>query len=243
MATSHALELWEQGKFLHDILGYGQDEFESLIEKVLEIANKNLDHARSFVEVMVPDDKAPHVMEMIDLFEQDENVRGFMTNINPMELVRSILKLTNQSAVQEGRKIALGYRHPRDVNDFPVPIPVDVWNGSVEWKESTVYGGGLWFHSVRLVNAPDIQPTTKKPVGRPSREAVLLKAYRWGHENEMIDLSHSKTSIYEKVREIIKFQFPREYADGKGLGDTPMKKYLSNRIDQERLKCNAKEMT
>lgn len=237
MATSHALGLWEQGKCLHDILGYDQ-EFERLIEMVMDIAKEDLDDARSFVDSVVPNDKASRIMGFIDILERNSYARQLFANISPMDFSRSFLKKFNEEAVQEGSMIALGYLQPRDIHDFPKPIPIDVWNGSVNWKESTAYGSGLYFESVRLVDAPDIQPTIKKPVGRPSREAVLLKAFQWGINNDRIELSHSKTVIYDKVREIIKSQFPTEYEEGKGLGDTPMKKYLSKRIDKERHECN-----
>jgi len=239
MATSHALELWEQGKYLHDILGYGQEEFESILEIVMDIAKENLDDARSFVDDVVPNDKISHVMGFIDILERNSYARQFFANISPMDFSRSFLKKFNEEAVQEGSMIALGYLQPRNINDFPKPIPIDVWNGRINWKESTAHGSGLYFESVRLVDAPDIQPTARKPVGRPSREAILLKAFQWGIDNDRIELFHSKTVIYDKVREIIKSQFPTEYEEGKGLGDTPMKKYLSKRISQERLKCNS----
>ncbi|PCJ42340.1 MAG: hypothetical protein COA81_06115 [Alphaproteobacteria bacterium] len=73
------------------------------------------------------------------------------------------------------------------------------------------------------------------PLGRPTKKDLILQAFEFGVENNAINFSQSKKIIFSTVQQIIREQWPDEYEGGKGLGTTPMRKYLLDKINHNKL--------
>jgi hypothetical protein len=77
--------------------------------------------------------------------------------------------------IRSGEIAAYGFQIPRNLNDRPVPIPVDLFlTGSINWNAATITYRNMEFAGVRLIgNVPIEQPKaeTKNPVGTPIEES------------------------------------------------------------------------
>lgn len=50
------------------------------------------------------------------------------------------------------RYLMLGFAVPRTVNDEPVPVPLDCWDGDVDWETESLRAGSLGFEGLRIVD-------------------------------------------------------------------------------------------
>jgi predicted DNA-binding transcriptional regulator AlpA len=77
--------------------------------------------------------------------------------------------------IRSGEIAAYGFQIPRNLNDRPVPIPVDLFlTGVVDWNAGAITYRNMEFVGVRLIeNIPIEQPKaeTKSPVGNPIEES------------------------------------------------------------------------
>jgi predicted DNA-binding transcriptional regulator AlpA len=77
--------------------------------------------------------------------------------------------------IRSGEITAYGFQIPRELNDRPVPIPLDLFlTGAVDWNAATITYRNMEFAGVRLIgNIPIEQPKakTKNPVGTPIEES------------------------------------------------------------------------
>lgn len=235
MSDNYTLDLWERGHFLHDIALYGRREFIQRLEATVEIATDDIEDAREFAEMMFTEEELPRASKVIDIMERNSYARAQFERVKIIDLARQGAKTFTMQAIKAGCLIGFGYAtHVRFLEDLPKQLPSDAWEGEIDWKDSYVSFGNLRFSSVRVVEPPEIMPASPIRIGRPSHEGLIVKAFNWGIENGTIDLALSKRTIYEKVREVIQRQHPNEYGTGKGFGLTPMRKFLSKRIDQLR---------
>jgi hypothetical protein len=139
-----------------------------------------------------------------------------------------------------GNLLAVGFRVPRSPADAPFQIPLDTWEGKINWADSTVAGNGLHFVAVRILPrtwlrrtliendaAATAQPTPK-PIGRPEKKAVVPKAFENLLASGRIDLSKPKSHCYPQIRDFLATQFPdrageyramSRYTISRGIGD------------------------
>jgi len=91
------------------------------------------------------------------------------------------------------------------------------------------------------IAAPSYAPQrdTYKPSvrsqGRPSKKEVIINAFNWAYEYDLIDFNNSNAETYATLRKIIRIEWPDEYQNGKGLQDGAMQKYLAETISSNRL--------
>jgi hypothetical protein len=163
--------------------------------------------------------------------------------------------------IKDGALIALGFSKYRRPEDQASIVPKDlISHGSFKWNENRIIHRSLEMIDIRITSANRLQqlidssktatpnpsePPQQKiknpnlpnpPLGRPTKKELILRAYELGIENNAINFSQSKKLIFDTVREIIRTQWPEEFEGGKGLGFTPMRKCLSDKIDRNKLK-------
>ncbi len=158
--------------------------------------------------------------------------------------------------LKEDNFITLGFQKPRGVNDAPVALPLDVWNDYNPWSGNSFHIGKTTIDDVRLtlrssvmeylIEDTTLQSSSKDHLlttvkvkeatkGRPSKKGIIQNAFDLGIEQGLIDCSQSNKTVFYKVEQIIKAEWPEEYEDGKGLGETPMRKYLTERLKNNRM--------
>lgn len=210
-------------------------------------------------------DRAQLKNTLASIRKRTQEGEGFKLNMLPadealektdFERFDTELKALMVKAIERGEFIVLGYQHPRKITDSPKPVPIDVWNRPDPWQGNGFNLGATKIVDVHITlkrsvaryfdkqesSAQDMQrhavaehTPVKAPKGRPTKEALIHKAFDYGVEVGIIDCSLSNKAIYNQVHNIIKTRWPDQYEGGKGLGDTPMRKYLAERIRANRL--------
>lgn len=163
--------------------------------------------------------------------------------------------------IESGQFIAIGYVLPRKHDDLPVEIPIDLWEGKIDWKDSAVSGHGLDYSAVRIISANwliksqeiiaplQIAPPlailpgvgSAKP-GRPSMEKFIKIAYEELKKLVEIDFLGRQISAIRQVREAVKAKFPNDANDDRGLGDEAIRRVICEdfRREHEALKAGSK---
>jgi len=163
--------------------------------------------------------------------------------------------------IESGQFIAIGYARPRNHGDLPVEIPIDLWEGEIDWEGSAVSGHGLEYSAVRIIpknwlaKLPEritplqIAPPSailpeinrRKP-GRPSSKKLIETAYEQLKKSGGIDFQESQIIVIRQIRETVKAIFPDNVDDDRGLGDEAIRKmiYKDFRREREALKIASK---
>ncbi|MGC9953311.1 MAG: hypothetical protein ABSD21_03425 [Rhizomicrobium sp.] len=154
--------------------------------------------------------------------------------------------------IESGQFIAIGYVLPRKHDDLPVEIPIDLWEGEIDWKDSAVSGHGLDYSAVRIIPAnwliksqeiiaplqiappPAISPElTRKSPGRPSMVKFIKLAYEELKKSGKIDFQEIQIIAVRQVRETVKAMFPDNVDDGRGLGDEAIRRVIFEDYQRE----------
>ena len=119
-----------------------------------------------------------------------------------------------------GILVGYGFIHPRKPQDYPQPIPLDVWNRNADAWESSVSGNGMSFLAVRvgtmaryrrLVATTESQEA-ERPVGRPPVREKVREAFQALCEAKLIDADGSLSKTYQPIRDWLSRAYP-ENAD------------------------------
>lgn len=134
--------------------------------------------------------------------------------------------------------IALGFSYPRQPDDLPCLIPIDLWAQSVGWDKSKVEGNGLRIDAVRILHPQWIGGTesteSSKSPGRPSKVPMILEAYESLLGSQKIDFSAPKKSAVRQIRDWISTNHPDQFENGKGLGDEVIRRTIAERFDNDK---------
>lgn len=163
---------------------------------------------------------------------------AFATFRRPKDLEDSILRKINDGAL-----VAVGFLEPRKPIDRPALIPNDVWDGEIDWKESTVKGNGLSYVAVRINADVDEQSghagskepeSPLRPQGRPSLKPYIDEAYVALKAEGQIDWSKSRARMYPAVKNWLCAQYPEMADKFSGTSDKTLAKYTRDRYHRDR---------
>lgn len=145
--------------------------------------------------------------------------------------------------IEDGALIALGYALPRKFDDFPNEIPIDIWEGNIDWLNSSVCGNGLEFSAVRIASrkwlaksheqiAPlqipllAVEPLEAVPrnPGRPNLRNEIWIAYEKLKHEQGIQFNQPMTRSYDRIRATVKLLFPEQIDGDRMLGDEAIRK-------------------
>ncbi len=247
-------EAWQIGRSIPDIIAAFDDREEKALRKGMKIASINLKDGKDYIVKNVADSsRRSETLATLDkLLSKGNTGRGVaqaMLGFAPIINADGAARDAFFDQVFSRELIGYGYAVPRRPEDVPTRIPDDVWEGKIDWSKSAVNGSGLSFVSVRLVDSeydhtvPDAMPDEESmptppessKVGRPTKKQLILEAFDYGVANKLIDCSKSNKAIYNQVFQLIRAHWPAEFEGGKGLGDTPMRKHLAEKIKVNRL--------
>ena len=75
------------------------------------------------------------------------------SSINDRNDIIKQLQAGITALIKKGDLIAFGFKLPRDLNDNPVKLPIDLFlSNGVNWEESELIYKGLEFTGIRLIN-------------------------------------------------------------------------------------------
>lgn len=142
----------------------------------------------------------------------------------------------------KGTLIGFGYSIPRSVNDQPTEIPKDIWQGSINWDQSTIRGSGLEFVSVRIVHSKWINEIASELVskgagrlpGRRSRRSQIQEAIKALDKAGKINTSESIRSHFPLIVDWIHERYPKDPDGDKGLGEKVLYEELSAFFNQDK---------
>jgi hypothetical protein len=123
--------------------------------------------------------------------------------------------------LRAGNLIALGYSVPRHANDDPIPIPQDVWEGRIDWANSTVKGNRLEFVAIRIlarnwidnIEAQKASAAARalpapKPRGRKPIKVAVPEAFQQLLDAGKIELNKPKSHCYDAIRNLLARKYP-----------------------------------
>lgn len=126
--------------------------------------------------------------------------------------------------LQKGRLKGLGYSAPRQVSSSIEAVPIELWDGIINWSNSTAEADGLKMVAVRIVDTlweEQIQeiadPSPDR--GRPSRADHIVAGFHALHEIGEIELTGAMNHNYPAIREWVKTHHPTPEDPDRDLGD------------------------
>lgn len=151
-------------------------------------------------------------------------------------------KLESQflTELREGKLWAFGYSAPRKPTDAPCRLPIDLFEGKIDWVKSAIKGNGLEFTAVRVVaspapglvsapretQAPQLEVAPAAP-GRPSRRGEIVAAWQALEAERKINRATSLRSHFALVRAKVHEIHRSDPRGEKGLGDKVLYQILS----------------
>ncbi len=163
--------------------------------------------------------------------------------------------------IESGEYMAVGYSQPRKHGDFPVEIPIDIWEGEIDWEKSTVKGNGLDYMAVRIIPRNSLTKITEKiallqiappsaiprkinppRIGRPSCRKIVEIAYEKLKQSGEIDFLAPQIFAIRQIRDAVTAMFPDDIKGDRGLGDEAVRKVICEdfRSEREALKATPK---
>lgn len=155
--------------------------------------------------------------------------------------------------IENGTLIALGYALPRKFDDFPTEIPIDIWEGKIDWLNSSVCGNGLEFSAVRIARRKwlakfheQITPLQIPPLlvvslksesrnsGRPNLRNEIWISYEKLNREQEIQFNKPMTRSYERIRATVKLLFPEKIDGNRMLGDEAIRKVIFEDFRKQR---------
>jgi hypothetical protein len=118
-----------------------------------------------------------------------------------------------------GELTALGYEHPRRLDDQPRIIPLSAFLRGYRHENDSIKAEGLHFEAVRIVPSSMLVSLPASPVrGRPSSEATIVQAYSALKAMKGgIDFDAPQKRVVEAIQAWLKANKPNDYGDGKGF--------------------------
>ncbi len=118
--------------------------------------------------------------------------------------------------LEAGALIGFGFIHPRRPQDYPQPIPSDVWNRFADAWQSSVGGNGIEFVAVRVASmsrytellASSGLARSEKQVGRPSVAEKVREAFEALCAAKIIDGSGALSKTYQPIRDWLSQNYP-----------------------------------
>lgn len=229
------LELWKKGldlgraayRFAHPSLRAGYDELRSTKVEASELSPLP-DGAHWLVAL---DAVFKHLKPYADISAARADAKR--------QLQDYLLRL-----IGGGHVLVLGYALPRQPEDYPVLIPIDVWRGKIGWAESLVKGNGLEFVAVRVVVSRTAQglleaneqrqlPAPKK-TGRPSLKADIMEAYEALRDTREIDFGNPMSRLFPQVRTWLSEKYPDNAGQFRKMASETIRRQVSDLFKRDR---------
>ncbi|MEP3321513.1 MAG: hypothetical protein ABJN40_10745 [Sneathiella sp.] len=147
-----------------------------------------------------------------------------------LEILTSLRNDTKKRLLS-GELTGYGFQSPRNVQDAPVQIPSDLWNGRINWERDSLTSGSIKLESLRIEELVSVEIA---PAGRPSRQEQIKEAFLTLADQGKIDFSKPKTACYETVRKWVLDHYPDEENGDKGLSVKALEKHVNPLFDQEK---------
>jgi hypothetical protein len=167
--------------------------------------------------------------------------------------IRAAIRENLLDLIWNGTAIAVGYAMPRKSSDFPSEIPIDIWEGEINWENSAVRGNGLEFTGVRIVSRkllekyianfnvsenplPQIAPPKieNNPTNRRrwNAKARIAEAFDALFKAGKIDLLRDKSANYPIIRNWLAEKHPDMRAVIQNLADETIRQATKPLFDR-----------
>lgn len=224
------LELWKRGLSLEKALfEFGDkktiDRYEELI------SSQPLFRAMSALAEVI--NQKPNAFE---------NSSKASMELSEQRNLRQKLEQNLLGQAAKGTLLGFGYLIPRTVNDQPTEIPKDIWEGAIDWDQSTIRGSGLEFVSVRMVHCQWIDEIASELVskgavrspGRRSRRHQIQEAIEALDKAGKISTFESMRSHFSLIVDWIHKRYPNDPDGDKGLGEKVLYSELSTFFNKDK---------
>ncbi len=216
---SSILELWEKAIPLRDSIYRWGDR--GTAETLREV-NQRAPHPLTVLSEMVQKVSEGHDLSKGALLTPDEW---------PLQKsLRATLEKQIRGYLLRGSLVGMGYALPRRPADAPERVPIDLWQGFINWEQSKVSGNGLEFVVVRVIR-PEVGQEFAAAPGRPSRRDQIVAAFKALDAEGLIDRTKPKARCYPMVRLRVLAMFPDQGETG--LGKQALHTYISPLFDPE----------
>lgn len=129
--------------------------------------------------------------------------------------------------------VAIGFEPPRKLDDVPKFLPLEVWNGTVNWDESSLKYQSLSFVDIRIVAPAWIDKTLSENVsieksrGRPSVASDLETCFRSLAVEQKFDFNGSMKSNFPTIRDWLNEHLSADGAEEYKISNEAIRKYFS----------------
>ncbi|GAB4356162.1 MAG: hypothetical protein Kow00114_06930 [Kiloniellaceae bacterium] len=139
------------------------------------------------------------------------------------------------AGLRSGTALGVGYAIPRKPDDAPALIPADVWGGRIDWHGAKVFGEGLEFVSVRVIEvsaAAELLPPAEdaasapRPVGRPSVKADVFAAYEALRDAGKIDFDAPMKRLFPEIRAWLCEAYPDRAGAFRDMADETIRRVI-----------------
>ncbi|SEW19810.1 hypothetical protein SAMN04488515_1544 [Cognatiyoonia koreensis] len=141
--------------------------------------------------------------------------------------------------------IALGFEHPRKLDDLPRIVPAEFWRGTKNWDRSTLSHQSIKFVDIRIIYpsyltdmkmgniASDEAAVVKSKVkiGRPSVSGQLLRCFEALLESGKINPRNSFASHFSMIKAWLNEHNPDMMPNPQKLSDNTIRKHLSSKFN------------
>jgi len=195
------------------------EEYEDLWAALCTVPAKSLRQKASEYAFMVEDQPWWRRL-LLRLQHVDVPEIGSVSPFAAAEWYEGALKRTVKTSLQLGELLAFGFQSPRTADAVRRPVPPDMWEGEIDFENSSVRLGTLAFEGIRAVRKDEFTPheavelplnpvsDTSKPVGRPSMRQAIRKAYVATLGAGHIDFAQSLRSNIKAIRATFQKMFP-----------------------------------
>lgn len=193
---------------------------------------------KSASDAFVQDAAAVAELEDASAFEKATLLfSGSQKILTERETMKTELRATILRYIETGVLFGYGFEPPRSLNSTPVEIPKSLWRGKCNWDASALEAQGLKFIEIRLTTSrirneiiaekPRSFTSEAKPVGRPSIQADVQRAFAALLQSGRIEIDKSAKSHFPPIREWMRKTNPERYPPTEKLGDEGIRYHFS----------------
>ncbi|MEO9962899.1 MAG: hypothetical protein ABJ388_11675 [Alphaproteobacteria bacterium] len=132
----------------------------------------------------------------------------------------------------------IGFVDPRQPYDRPKLVPSDVWNGRINWADSSLKGNGLLFSGTKIVPrylveraiSGEAEKVPPKKIGRPSVKSEIYEAFEALSADGIISTKNKMSEMYPLIRRYLSLQHPDRSGVLSKLSDETIRKEISPRL-------------
>lgn len=177
--------------------------------------------------------------------EGEPGLEAVFHSMGPMSSLGKLRrKLEDQCLnwIKTGKLTAYGFVVPRKLNDAPIEVPHDLWDGLVKWDSSAVERHGLRIEGIRLIQPSKIdriradlsaQPEGRGR-GRRTRKPHILEAFETLHGLGEIDYQKPMARLYPVIRNWVMVAYPDDPDGENGLDDGTISRHINKPFNERK---------